>query len=127
MAASDYVLVCAALTPETRGIVDEAALRAMNKTAVILNLGRGPLIVEQGLIRALEEGWIRGAALDVFDQEPLPAGHPFYDMEQVLLSPHCADNFAGWADLSMRLFIENFHRFLAGEPLRNIVDKSKGY
>lgn len=127
MAASDYVLVAAALTPETRGIVNEAALRSMKKSAVIMNLGRGPLIVEDALIRALREGWIHGAALDVFNVEPLPAGHPFYDMENVLLSPHCADNTNGWLDLTMRFFLENFKRFAAGLPLENIVDKTKGY
>lgn len=127
MAASDYVLVAAALTPETRGIVNEAALRSMKKTAVVMNLGRGPLIVEEALVRALRDGWIHGAALDVFEVEPLPAGHPFYDMENVLLSPHCADNTNGWLDLTMRFFLDNFKRFAARLPLENIVDKTKGY
>lgn len=127
MAVSDYVLVAAALTAETRGMVGAGALRCMKKTGVIMNMGRGPLIVEEDLVRALSEGWIRGAALDVFDVEPLPAGHPFYSLDNVLLSPHCADNIDGWMDLTMRFFVENFRRFAAGQPLENIVDKSKGY
>lgn len=127
MGASDYVLAAAALTPETEGMVGEEALKSMKKTGVIMNLGRGPVIVEEALVRALREGWIRGAALDVFAEEPLPAGHPFYELENVLLSPHTADHHEGWLDLTMRFFLENFQRFAGGQPLENIVDKSKGY
>ncbi len=127
MRESDYVLAAAALTPETRGMIGESQLRAMKPTAVIMNLGRGPVIDEPAMVRALREGWIRGAALDVFDEEPLPAGHPFFDLKNVLLSPHSADHTEGWLDLTMRFFLENFERFRSGRPLQNIVDKSKGY
>lgn len=125
--ASDYLLAAAALTPETRGMVGEAALRSMKKSAVIMNLGRGPVIVEEALVRALREGWIRGAVLDVFETEPLPQGHAFYDLDNVLLSPHCADHTDDWLQLTMRFFVENFQRFAAGRPLENLVDKAKGY
>ena len=85
------------------------------------------IIGEAALLQALEQGWIRGAALDVFDQEPLPAGHPYYASRKILLSPHCADHTPGWQDLAMRNFLENFRRFQRGQPLHNIVDKRSGY
>jgi phosphoglycerate dehydrogenase-like enzyme len=127
LASSDYVALALPLTDSTRGLIGEAALAAMKPSAVLINVGRGPVIDEAALIRALEEKRIRGAALDVFDQEPLPAGHPFYRLDNVLLSPHCADHTTGWLEQSMDLFIENFGRFLRGEPLENLVDKQLGY
>ena len=127
MAEADYVVAAAALTPETRGLIGEAEIAAMRPHAVILNIGRGPVILESALIAALESGRIRGAALDVFDQEPLPPGHPFWKMENVLLSPHCADHTATWLEEAMSFFVANFHRFAAGEPLENVVDKHAGY
>jgi phosphoglycerate dehydrogenase-like enzyme len=123
----DYVVIATPLTAETRGLIGEAELAAMKSSAVIINVGRGPVINQEALIRALSDGRIRGAALDVFDQEPLPAGHPFYTLENVLLSPHCADNTPDWLDQSMQLFIEQFKRFRSGEPLRNVVNKKLGY
>ncbi|MBZ5611631.1 MAG: D-2-hydroxyacid dehydrogenase [Acidobacteriia bacterium] len=127
LAGSDYVLVATPLTQETRGMIGEAELAAMKPSAVIINVGRGPVIVEHELIAALEQGKIKGAALDVFDTEPLPTGHPFYGMQNVLLSPHSADHTVGWVGLAMNCFIENFERFRNGQPLENIVDKQAGY
>lgn len=127
MAASDYVLVAAPNTPETNGMVNAAAIARMKPSAVILNVGRGPVIVESALIEALLSKRIRGAALDVFEQEPLPPGHPFYQMENVLLSPHCADHTVGWLEKAMRKFVENYKLFEAGQPLANVVDKKAGY
>jgi len=127
MERSDYVAVTAPLTPETRGLIGQTQLRAMKQTAVIMNVGRGPVIDEAALIQALEEKRIRGAALDVFNAEPLPAGHPFYRLENVLLSPHSADHTPDWLEQTMRFFLENFERFYKGEPLRNVVDKRLGY
>src|SRR5258708_25810471 len=123
----DYLLAAAPLTPETRGLIGDAELNALKAEAVVINVGRGAVIVESALIRALEERRIKGAALDVFEHEPLPAGHPFYRLENVLLSPHCADHTPGWNDLSMNKFIENFYHFGKGEPLENVVDKNAGY
>ena len=99
----------------------------MKPTAVIINIGRGPVIVESDLIAALTAKQIRGAVLDVFDEEPLPPGHPFYTLENVLLSPHSADHTVGWADLAMHVFLDNFERFRNGQPLQNLVDKKAGY
>lgn len=127
MARSDFVVVAAPLTEETRGLVGEGELGAMKPSAVLINVGRGPVVQETALIRALQERWIRGAALDVFDREPLPAGHPFYALENVLLSPHCADHTPGWEEAAMEVFLDNFERFRRGEPLRNLVDKRLGY
>jgi phosphoglycerate dehydrogenase-like enzyme len=123
----DYVIAAAPLTPETRGMIGEAALAAMKPEAVLINVGRGPVVDEAALTRALESGRIRGAALDVFDVEPLPAGHPFYRLENVLLSPHCADHTRDWLDQAMLFFLDNFARYRAGQPLRNVVDKQRGY
>ncbi|HME10899.1 MAG TPA: D-2-hydroxyacid dehydrogenase [Bryobacteraceae bacterium] len=127
LAECDFVLVAAPLTPETRGLIGAPEFAVMKRTSVIMNVGRGPVIVESALIEALETAQIRGAALDVFDQEPLAAGHPFYKMENVLLSPHCADHIPGWLELAVDVFLENTRRFVKGEPLRNIVDKQAGY
>jgi phosphoglycerate dehydrogenase-like enzyme len=127
MAASDYVLIAAPLTPETRGMVGPAQIAAMRPTAVIINVGRGPVIDQTALQAALETGKIRGAALDVFEVEPLPAGHPFYKMENVLVSPHTADHVEDFHALAYPAFFENFRRFEAGEPLLNLVDKHAGY
>ena len=123
----DYLVVATPLTAETQGMIAAQALAAMKPTAVIINLGRGPVVDERALIQALSHGHIKGAALDVFDQEPLPDGHPFYRLESVLLSPHCADHTADWLDQAMRFFIEQFQRFHRGQPLLHVVDKKLGY
>jgi phosphoglycerate dehydrogenase-like enzyme len=125
--SADYVVITAPLTPETRHMIGEEELRAMKPGAVLINIGRGPVVREDALIQALKENWIRGAALDVFDEEPLPPNHPFWDMENVLLSPHTADHTATWLDEAMQFFLENFERFRKDEPLLNVVDKQLGY
>jgi phosphoglycerate dehydrogenase-like enzyme len=94
---------------------------------VIVNVGRGPVIDEKALIEALESKQIRGAGLDVFETEPLPAGHPFYGMQNVLVSPHCADHTVDWLQKAMRKFVDNYKLFEAAQPLDNIVDKKAGY
>jgi phosphoglycerate dehydrogenase-like enzyme len=127
LAQSDYVVLSTPLTPETRGIIGAAELRAMKPEAVLVNLGRGPLVDEPALVAALGERRIGGAALDVFNEEPLPPGHPFYSLDNVLLSPHSADHTPDWKERTMRLFLENFDRYRKGEPLRNVVDKPLGY
>lgn len=123
----DYVVVAAPLTSETRGMIGEAEFAVMKPTAVVINVGRGPVINEEAMIGALSSGRIRGAALDVFDHEPLPAGHPFYKLENILLSPHCADHTPDWLDNAMKFFIEQYERFRRGEALLNVVDKKLGY
>ncbi len=124
------VLVCAApLTPETRHMVGDAEFAAMKQTAIVVNVGRGPVIDEAALIRALEGAQIAAASLDVFEHEPLPPDSPLWGMENVLISPHCTDETENpdWLGLSLRLFVENFDRFQNGDPLLNVVDKKAGY
>jgi phosphoglycerate dehydrogenase-like enzyme len=123
----DYVVVAAPLTAETRGMIGEAEFAAMKREAVVINVGRGPVIDEEAMVEALSSGRIKGAALDVFQHEPLPDGHPFYKLENVLLSPHCADHTPDWLDNAMQFFIAQFDRFRRGEPLLNVVDKKLGY
>jgi phosphoglycerate dehydrogenase-like enzyme len=123
----DYVVVAAPLTAETRGMIGEPEFAAMKSTAVVINVGRGPIISEGALLSALRAGRIKGAALDVFDHEPLPPGHPFYKMENVVLSPHCADHTPVWHDEAMDRFIAQYERFRRGEPLLNVVNKKQGY
>jgi phosphoglycerate dehydrogenase-like enzyme len=127
LASSDYVLAATPLTAETRGLIGAAELAVMKPTAVIMNVGRGPVIDEQALIGALQSGAIRGAALDVFDTEPLPQDHPFWKMSNVLLSPHTADRVEGFLAPALECFLENLARYVKGEPLLNIVDKATGY
>jgi phosphoglycerate dehydrogenase-like enzyme len=127
LAECDYVAVAAPLTPETRGLIGAPQIAKMKSNAVILNVGRGPIINEAELVKALQSGRIRGAALDVFDKEPVPAGHPFYKLTNVLMSPHSADHTEGWIDRAMEFFVENFERFSKDRPLENVVDKRAGY
>ncbi len=123
----DYVVVAAPLTPETRGMIGEREFAAMKPQAVVINIGRGPVIEEAAMVRALAARRIQGAALDVFDCEPLPAGHPLYKLDNVLLSAHIADHTPDWKDRAMRLFLDQFERYRKGEPLLNIADKRAGY
>lgn len=127
VAPADFVALATPLTPETRHFFGAEQLSWMRATAVLINVGRGPAIDEPALIDALERRAIRGAALDVFETEPLPATHPFWSMPQVLLSPHCADRVDGWLDRTMELFLANLGRFVRGEPLANIIDPRRGY
>jgi phosphoglycerate dehydrogenase-like enzyme len=124
---SDYVALCVPLTPETRGMIGEPELRAMKDTAVLVNIARGPVTVETDLVRALQEGWIAGAALDVFDSEPLPEDSPFWDMENVIVSPHISGGTEIYNRRAVEIFTENLRHYLAGEPLRNVVDPARGY
>ena len=127
LAECDYVVVAAPLTPETHHMISDAEFAAMKPTAVIINVGRGPIIDEAAMVRALESGRIKGAALDVFEVEPLPADSRLYRLDNVLLSPHSADNTPDWLENAMMFFMQNLERFRSGEPLLNIVDKHSGY
>ncbi len=124
------VLLCAApLTPETHHMISDAEFILMKRTAIVVNVGRGPVIDESALIRALQSKQIAAASLDVFEHEPLPESSPLWQMENVLISPHCTDQTDNpdWLELSMQIFVENFYRFQNGDPLENVVDKRAGY
>jgi phosphoglycerate dehydrogenase-like enzyme len=127
IAQCDYLVVAAPLTPETHGMIGAREFAAMKPGAVVINVGRGPLIDEPAMIQALAEKRILGAALDVFTTEPLPPGHPLFQFENVLLSPHSADHTPDWLDRAMQFFLAQFERFAKGEPLLNVVDKHRGY
>jgi phosphoglycerate dehydrogenase-like enzyme len=124
---SDYVVLSMPLTDETRGMMGEAELRAMKPTAVLVNIARGAVVVEEALVRALREGWIAGAALDVFEKEPLPADSPFWDMENVLVTPHISGGTEVYNKRAVAIFADNLRRYLAGDPLINVVDPARGY
>lgn len=127
VSACDYVVVALPLTPETRGIVSESVIRAMKPTAYFVNISRGEVVDEEALIRALRDGGIAGAGLDVFWQEPLPPDSPLYDLPNVILTPHISGATKAYNDRATDLFAENLRRYLAGEPLLNLVDKTLGY
>lgn len=127
LARADFVVVCLPLTPETEGVIGEAALRQMKRTAYLIAVGRGRVIDEIALLRCLREGWIAGAALDVFAQRPLPPDSPFFDLPNVILTPHMSGISQEYAERMTALFCDNLRRYLAGEPLLSLVDKQKGY
>jgi phosphoglycerate dehydrogenase-like enzyme len=108
-------------------MISDKEFAAMKPTAVVINVGRGPVIDEAAMVRALTAKQIKGAGLDVFEREPLPPGDPMYRLENVLLSPHCADHTKDWLKQAMRFFLEQDRRFSNGEPLENVVNKSLGY
>ena len=124
---SDIVVLAAPLTGETEGMIDEAAVAAMKKDSWLINVARGRLIDDTALIRALEEHRIGGAALDTFRDEPLPQSSPYWDVPNVILTPHTAWSSARVLDRSVELFCDNLERFSRGEPLRNVVDPAAGY
>lgn len=123
----DFVVVAAPLTPETHHLIDEATLRAMRPNVYLVNIGRGGLVDEAALVRALREGWIAGAGLDVFEEEPLPPDSPLWELDNVILSPHVAGFSLEYDERATDLFAQNLSRYLAGEPLLNLVDREKGY
>lgn len=123
----DYVVVAVPLTPETKKLIGEAELRSMKPSAYLVNISRGETVDEAALVQALREGWIAGAALDVFEEEPLPSDSPFYDLENVILSPHVSGFTLRYDERATDLFAENLRRYLAGKPLLNWVDKERGY
>ncbi len=127
MAESDYVVDCLPLTPDTLKFVDAAAIAAMKPTAYLINIGRGGTIDEAALAQALQERRIAGAALDVFDPEPLPAASPLWGLDNVIVSPHVSGYMPGFNERATELFSLNLYRYLHNEPLLNLVDRSKGY
>jgi phosphoglycerate dehydrogenase-like enzyme len=123
----DYIVASAPLTAETRHMISDSAIAAMKPNAVIINIGRGPVIDQAALVRALSAGRIKGAGLDVFEQEPIPADDPIFKLPNVLISPHTADRTTEWLNQAMRFFLEQYERFSGGQPLQNIVEKHLGY
>jgi len=124
---ADYLAVTAALTSQTRGMVSAEVLRALKPTAWVINIARGPIVDEAALAAALKERRIGGAALDVFETEPLPATSPLWDCANAILTPHISNSSPRVRERSLALVAENVRRFKAGEPLLNLVDRTIGY
>ena len=124
---SDVVVLCAPLTAETHRLIDAGALARMKPSAFFINVGRGASVDETALAHALKARQIAGAAVDVFEQEPPPPGHPLYEADNVIASPHVSGFLPSYDEKCSVLFAENLRRFLAGAPLLNQVDRARGY
>lgn len=127
LAEADYVCLVAPLTPETNGLMDRSAFAAMKDGSVLINVGRGPLVQEDALMWALEEGPIAGAVLDVTPVEPLPEAHPLWERDDVIIFPHSASTSVRENERLTDLFCENLGAFRAGEPLRNVYEHERRY
>ncbi len=127
MTAADWLVLAPPLTADTRGMIDARRLARMKPSAVLINIGRGALVEEPALIAALESRSIAGAALDVFEHEPLPAESPLWAMPQVIVTPHVSGLGPRYWERAMELFERNLDAYLAGRPLENVVDKRAGY
>ncbi len=123
----DFVVVSVPLTAETKGMIGTEELAAMKPSAYLVDTSRGGVVDHNALIAALNENRLAGAALDVFEEEPLPTDHPLWDMPNVIITPHIAGFSAQYNQRTNALFIENLQRYLAGEPLFNLIDLEKGY
>jgi phosphoglycerate dehydrogenase-like enzyme len=124
---ADVLMSAAPLTKETRGMFNETVFRAMKRTAYFINVSRGGLVDQDALVKALKEGWIRGAGLDVASPEPLPPTHPLWDCPNLVITPHNSGNAPIRQVRLMALVAENVRRYAAGLPLLNVVDKARGY
>lgn len=124
---ADFVVLTAPLTHETQHLIHEARLRRMKPSSILINIGRGRTIDQKALIRALQEGWIGGAGLDVTDPEPLPADSPLWGLPNVLITAHYAGRTPAYDARALAIFMDNLARYVTGQPLRNVVDPERGY
>jgi phosphoglycerate dehydrogenase-like enzyme len=124
---ADVIVVAAPLTDETAGLIGAPELQEMAGHAWLINIARGRLVDELALRRALSAGWIGGAVLDVFDEEPLPADSPLYDTPNLVITPHTSWSSDRVVERSIELFVANLERYVAGQPLENLVDLEAGY
>ncbi|HEV7603672.1 MAG TPA: D-2-hydroxyacid dehydrogenase [Candidatus Limnocylindrales bacterium] len=124
---SDFIVLAAPLTPQTEEMINAETLALVKPGAWLINVARGRLIDERALLRALRDGELGGAVLDTFRDEPLPPMSTFYDLPNVIVTPHTAWSSGRVLDRSVELFCDNLRRFAAGEPLLNVVDPSAGY
>lgn len=123
----DFVVVAVPLTDETAHSIGEEQLQAMKPSSFLVDVSRGGVVDMEALDLALREGWIAGAAMDVFSQEPLPENHPLWDAPNLIITPHVAGFSPAYNQRANQMFIDNLNRYLAGEPLLNRVDFSRGY
>ena len=127
LAESDFIVLAAPLTPETEDMINAETLAMVKPGAWLINVARGRLIDERALLRALRDGPLGGAVLDTFRDEPLPPMSSFYDLPNVIVTPHTAWSSGRVLDRSVELFCDNLRRFATGEPLLNVVDPNAGY
>ncbi|HSK53126.1 MAG TPA: D-2-hydroxyacid dehydrogenase, partial [Clostridia bacterium] len=127
LAESDFIVLAAPLTAETEDMINDETLALVKPGAWLINVARGRLIDERALLRALRDGPLGGAVLDTFRDEPLPPMSSFYDLPNVIVTPHTAWSSGRVLDRSVELFCDNLRRFAAGEPLLNVVDPAAGY
>jgi phosphoglycerate dehydrogenase-like enzyme len=127
LAASDYVVLACPLTAATAGMIDAAALGSMRPHAFVVNVSRGALVDEPALVRALRDGRIAGAALDVASIEPLPPESELFDLPNVILTPHCSGTTPSYVDRAVDCFCDNLGRYLEGRPLWNVIDRARRY
>ena len=127
LAAADFVAVCLPLTPETHHVIDARAIAAMKPGACLIDVSRGGVVEGAALAEALAAGRLGGALLDVFEQEPLPPDSPFWDLENVMVTPHASSVYSGWERASALMLCDNIARWQAGRPLENLVDPARGY
>ena len=127
LAVSDYLTLILPHTQQTAGLIGKAELTAMKPGAVFINIARGSIVDEPALIDAIRSGHLGGAALDVFAIEPLPPASPLWDMPNVLITPHTISTALEENELVVDLFCDNLRRYLAGDPLRNVFDRTRGY
>ncbi len=124
---ADFVVLTVPLTEETRGMIAEEELRAMKSTAYLINVGRGGTVDEDALLEALQEGWIAGAGLDVFETEPLSEDSPLWQVNNLIITSHYAGVTPHYHERALEVFLDNLRRYYSSVPLRNVVDKELGY
>ena len=124
---ADFLLLCLPLTAATRGLMNAQAFGHLKPGAVLIDVSRGGIMRQAALIEALQSGRLGGAALDVFETEPLPPDNPLWGMANVILTPHCSSVYDGWDRRSMDMFCDNLDRWRQGLPLENVVDPARGY
>ena len=124
---ADFISISTPLIPATRGLIGKAEIAAMKPGVIIADVSRGGVVDQSALHDALKTGHVAGAALDVFETEPLPENDPLWKLDNLIISPHCSSIYAEWERASFRLFLENLGRWVRGEALLNIVDPARGY
>ncbi len=127
LAQSDVVVLAAPHTPETKRLIGTVQLDRMKRGALLINVARGKLVDDEAVIEALRDGRLGGAALDVFSQEPLEPSSPYWDLANVIVTPHSSGAMSDYWTPLVALFADNLRRFEKGEPLLNVVDKVAGY
>ena len=127
MAQADVAVVCVPLLDNTKNLLGSDEFGAMKKGSILIDVSRGGVVNESALLKALDNGTLKGAGLDVFSIEPLPKGHLLWTYNNVVITPHCSSVYEGWERKSAELFSENLKHYRKGEPLFNVVDPARGY